>query len=215
MADNEIDTELARIEMSEMIGLLASRAPSDLARLRAEFPEFSEVLKPGKRLGTAPVELQPGEIRAMIKISRLALDQALALAESSQKAAHSRLSRGRQVEFFSHFVTLATTSGTTLLLLFNQSQNTVYLAAGSFLASLLTMVTTFYRTGIGGGKDSLVTVHARLAGSIPEVIFLRGRLEANEAGPALDARSRRGVGQLVSRAEELCKEVRGWASQLA
>jgi hypothetical protein len=67
---------------------------------------------------------------------------------------------------------------------------------------------------MGGNKNGLVAVHAKLVTSVPELTFLKGRLEGYGAIDFEDAQTIREATQLVAHAEQLCKDVRAWSAEI-
>jgi hypothetical protein len=197
------------VEISSMVGLLSEQAPEKLAALRQRFPEYGEQLQRGRLLGATAAQ----KARFLLSVAIEATSETKQLAESALIVATRRLDIARRLDFSAQSLSLLASSGTVLLLL--QKNEKSYIAAVlSFLASLFLLGTSMYRTGMGGGKSGIQAVHAKLVTSIPELTFLRGRLAAYNSIPLDGAGAEKEALQLVSRAEQLCKDVRGWAAEV-
>jgi len=191
--------------IGEIVGLLNDVAPARVAELSREFPEEQASLRPGQMLG--PTAL-PGRWRFLLRVALSGLDEATSLADRCFALAHLRLRRALQLEFIATTVALVASASTVVLVAAHaDATKTVVSAIGACIGNLLLAGVTMQRNGLGG-KDSVSAVHARLAALLPELTFLKGRLASYRSETEFDARMEQELGDLVARAEQLCKEVR-------
>jgi hypothetical protein len=198
-------------QVSEIIGLLNAVAPGKLNGLRKDYPEYAATLEPGAILGRGDNK----RILFLLAVAQEGVEAAEFIAEKCCVEAQKRLTTALRLEFAAKAASLLGSMGTIILVLYlGKDVRTVFVAACSFIGSLSVAGAGLYRTGIGGGTRDLPAVHAKLATSIAELGFLRARLASYSRNTLLDEISQKDALRLVDRAEQLCRNVRAWASEV-
>jgi hypothetical protein len=210
--DSELPHERQDLgQISEVVGLLNLVAPARLNSLRNQYPEYAASLKPGAILGKGDSK----RVQFLLSVAREGIEAASPLAERCAAAAHKRLTTALRLEFVAKTVSVLGSLGTIILLLYvGKDGKTVFAAACSFAGSLSVAGASLYRSGVGASKHDLPSIHAKLASSIAELDFLRGRLGSYGEDSLRDEKSQKEALRLVDRAEQLCKNVRVWSSKV-
>jgi hypothetical protein len=195
--------------VSDAIALLNAVAPSKVADLVAEYPEYKDDLTRGRKLGAPSGVKEKFELDAALK----GLETAYQLAGRTLPIAQSRLRLSQQLEFLARVFSLVSSSG-TLVLLLKIPDRAIVGAICSFFASVLLLGTNSTKRGFGGGKDEMLSLHAKLSRAVPEIAFHKGRLGGYQYDDFKDAKSKAEFRKLIERAFQLCRNVHEWADRV-
>jgi hypothetical protein len=198
------------VDLGGMVSWLHEVAPERIRRLVDEYPEFQPQLREGRTLGNGSYR-----IHFMLAVAVELVEAAIPAAEDAARSAACRLSMALKFDFFANALTILSSSGTVLLLLFVGHQaKTVAVAACSFVGSICVAVSGMYRSGMGGAKDGLGVIRSKLVNAGPELEFLAGWLRSFKDSDFSGAKEQLEAMQLIQRSEQLCKEVRNWCSEV-
>jgi hypothetical protein len=166
-------------------------------------------------LGSPKSGVDAARLRFLIAVADAGIQEAYPVADRCSVLAHARLVSALRLEVGAQVLSLLTGAATIFLIYyFGKDAKTLFAAVTSFAANALLAVVRYKRTGVSGGKDTLASVHTKLVAALPELEFLRGRLKSHCAAGSPSAGSAREIGQLVARAEQLCKEIRVQAAEI-
>ena len=139
--------------INEIIGLLYSFDESELSKLKSEFPEYSELLKPGILLGEEEVEDELRELKVRTAVCKTGLNLILKKSEKILPVIKSRLKLLNNVQFISQIVVAI--SGASILAFLQERQGEIVIGSLALVASLLTLFVQHKSGTIALGENSL------------------------------------------------------------
>ena len=139
--------------INEIIGLLYSFDESELSKLKSEFPEYSELLKPGILLGEEEVEDELRELKVRTAVCKTGLNLILKKSEKILPVIKSRLKLLNNVQFISQIVVAI--SGASILAFLQERQGEIVIGSLALIASLLTLFVQHKSGTIALGENSL------------------------------------------------------------
>lgn len=142
--------------INEIIGLLHSFDESELSKLRNEFPEYAELLKPGITLGEEEVKDELRELKVRATVCKTGLNLILRKSEKILPEIKSRLKLLNNVQFISQIV-VAISGASILVFLQEKHGETIKIVIGSLtlIAALLTLFVQHKSGTIALGENSL------------------------------------------------------------
>jgi hypothetical protein len=142
--------------INEIIGLLHSFDEKELFKLRDEFPEHAELLKPGITLGEEEVKDELIELKVRASVCKTGLNLILNRAETILPKIKSRLRLLNNIQFISQIVVAI--SGASILVFIQEKHGEatkIIIGSLTLIAALLTLFFQNKSGTIALGENSL------------------------------------------------------------
>jgi len=149
--------------INEIIGLLHSYDESELSRLRDEFPEYAELLKPGITLGEEEVKDELRELKVRALVCKTGLNLIFKESEKILPKIKSRLKLLNNIQFVSQIV-VAISGASLIAFLQEKHGETIKMVFGSLtlISALLTLFVQHKSGTIASGQNSLSKIFNEL-----------------------------------------------------
>jgi len=144
------------LPINEIIGLLYLYSESELTKLRNEFPEYDELLKPGITLGEEKVEDELKELKVRAMVCKTGLKLILKKSEKILPKIKYRLKFLNNVQFISQVVVAI--SGASILVFFQkkyEEATKIVIGSLTLIAALLTLFVQYKSGTIALGENNL------------------------------------------------------------
>jgi hypothetical protein len=149
--------------INEIIGLLSLFDKLELSNLRDEFPEYTELLKPGITLGEEEVKDELRELKVRAKVCKTGLNLILEKSEKILPKIKYRLKLLNNIQFISQIV-VAISGASILVFLQERHGEMIKIMVGSLtlVSALLTLFVQYKSGTITLGENSLSKIFNNL-----------------------------------------------------
>lgn len=149
--------------INEIIGLLSTFGESELSALKDQYPEYSEMLKPGLTLGEEDIKNEVKELRIRAIICKTGLNLILGKADGLLPKIKSKLKLLNNIQFISQII-VAVSGASILIFLQEKHGDTIKLVIGALtlFAGLLSLFVQHKSGTIAMGGNSLSKVFNEL-----------------------------------------------------
>jgi len=126
--------------INEIVGLLNTFGEGELSKLKEQYPEYSEMLKPGLTLGEEDIKDELKELKIRATICKTGLNLILGKANGLLPKIKSKLKLLNNVQFISQII-VAISGASILIFLQEKYEDTTRLAVGTLtlFAGLLSL----------------------------------------------------------------------------
>jgi ABC-type multidrug transport system fused ATPase/permease subunit len=159
------------LQISSLVDLLNRTSPNTLLKLRNRYPEYSELLEPGRLLGEA--RSSHTERSFLTELLTEAVDIAKKESSELRNYFHKRLQTSRRLRIAGNLISSISTAGLIAAIIGSQKIAMILSAVVAFLASSLSLVAQYFED-FAGGQNALRELRERLSRLVLELSEAEG-----------------------------------------